>query len=149
METSNSPINTEIKRFAIRALIIFILVIAALNLLLPDFSALAYSVKKAAKDEKTRTLLLSFIENPAALYRAAEIDEKNGKLASAAMEMELAIGLLEMHNTSPSVIKRYTTKLDQINAQLKLQSTAPANTSSAHQSTSGTFNGKPLKRWNE
>lgn len=116
-QSSNTLFNLEFKQFAIRTVIVFVLIIAALNIVLPDFSAVAYSVRKAAKDEKTRTLLLSFIENPAALYRASEIDEKNGKLASAVMEMELAIGLLEMHNANQQVINRYTLRLNKLKEQ--------------------------------
>jgi len=43
---------------------------------------------------------MSFIQNPAVLYRASEFDEKAGKLNDAVLEMEMAIGLLEMHNAN-------------------------------------------------
>jgi hypothetical protein len=112
---------------------------------MPDFSALTYSMKKAAKNEKTRVALMSFIQNPAALYRASEIDEKAGKLNDAVMEMQLAIGLLEMHNANQLVIKRYATRMEHLNSQ-----GLPASEQSpSPESGSGTFNGKPVKHWKE
>jgi hypothetical protein len=50
------------------------------------------------------------VQNPAALYRAALADEKVGHYKNAAMEIELAVGLLEMHNSSSKVIDRYKEK---------------------------------------
>lgn len=145
---ANSPtLVQQLIVFSIKAAIAFILFIVAAVVLMPDFSALSYSIKKAAKDEKTRVSLMSFIQNPAALYRAAEIDEKAGKLKDAEMEVELAIGLLEMHNANPVVIKRYTTKLAQLNAQSNTQSIAPSAPVSPPQPPAGTFQGKPVKRW--
>jgi len=63
--------------------------------------------------------LLSFINNPASLYRASEIDEKDGNLPSAIMEMETAIGLLELHSANPQVINRYATRLNNLKDQVK------------------------------
>ncbi len=121
--SSNSLFTPQIKQFAIKAAIVFLLFTLTVSILMPDLGALASSikrdVKKAAKDEKTRTVLLSFIENPAALYRVSEIEEKDGKLKNAVMQMELAIGLLEMHNTNQPVINRYTTRLNSLKEQLK------------------------------
>src|SRR4030066_1519440 len=115
----NSSLTPQVKQFAIKTAIVFAFLMVTVNMLFPDFSAIKYSIKKAAKDEKTRTLLLSFVQNPAALYRASDIDEKNGKLNNSVMEMELAIGLLEMHNTRQQGIDRYSTRLNNLKAQLK------------------------------
>jgi hypothetical protein len=145
MQTNSKSFVSQLVIFSIKAAIICILFIVATVVLMPDFSALKYSIKKAAKDEKTRVSLMSFIQNPAALYRASEIDEKAGKFNNAVMEMQLAIGLLEMHNANPLVIKRYTTRLDQLNSQLKTTS----EHSPSPDPVSGTFNGMPVKRWKE
>ena len=149
----NSTVS-QLVIFLIKAAIAFILFIVAVAVLMPDFSALSYSIKKSAKDEKTRVLLTSFIQNPAALYRAAEIDEKGGNLNDAAIEMQLAIGLLEMHNANQLVINRYTTRLDHLNSQLKtagehLPSSVPATATLSPEPAAGTFNGKPVKHWKE
>jgi len=145
MQLNSTSIKSQLFLFLVKAVIAFTLFIIAVVVLMPDLSGLSYSIKKAAKDEKTRVALMSFIQNPAALYRASEIDEKAGKLNNSIMEMQLAIGLLEMHNANQLVIKRYATRLDQLNLQLK--------TSSAHtpapESDTGVVNGMPVKRWKE
>jgi hypothetical protein len=139
-----SPVS-HLVLFSIKATIAFILFIIAAAVLMPDFSALSYSIKKEAKKEKTRVALMSFIQNPAALYRASEIDEKDGKLNDAAMEMQMAIGLLEMHNANQLVIKRYSTRLNHLNSQLETASErAPSP-----QPSKGTYNEKAVKHWKE
>lgn len=145
MQPNSTSLVSQLVLFSIKATITFILFIVATVLLMPDFTALSYSIKKAAKDEKTRVSLMSFIQNPAALYRASEIDEKAGKFNDAVMEIQLAIGLLEMHNANQLVIKRYTTRLDYLNSQIK---TASEHTPSPDPAA-GTFNGKPVKRFKE
>lgn len=145
MQSNPTSLASQLVPFSIKAAIAFILFVVATPILMPDISALKYSIKKAAKDEKTRIVLMSFIQNPAALYRASEIDEKAGKFNNAVMEMQLAIGLLEMHSANQLVIKRYTTRLDHLNSQLK-----NANEQSPGlEHAAGIFNGKPVKRWME
>ena len=119
MQSNLTPLVSQLTLFSIKAAITFLLFIISASVLIPDFSALKHSIKKAAKDEKTRVTLMSFIQNPAALYRASEIDEKAGKFDNAVRDMQLAIGLLEMHNANQLVIKRYTTRLDYLNSLLK------------------------------
>lgn len=154
MQPNSTSLVSQLVLFSIKAAIAFILFIVAVVVLMPDFSALTYSMKKAAKDEKTRVALMSFIQNPAALYRASEIDEKAGKLDDAVMEMQLAIGLLEMHNANQLVIKRYATRLDQLTTKITTADEYSPNPGSAPgtlrpEPTIGTFNGKPVKHWKE
>ena len=66
------------------------------------------------KEEKTKLYALSFIQNPAVLYKVSEIEEHNGKLGNAIRAMELAIGLLEMHGAEKHVIKRYQDRLEKL-----------------------------------
>ena len=80
-----------------------------------EFLRLRYSLSKTFKEERTQLHLLSFIQNPAVLYKTSVMDEEEGKLKEAVRDMELAIGLLEMHGASSSVIARYNERL------LKLQ----------------------------
>jgi hypothetical protein len=150
MQSNSKLFYSELVLFSIKAAIAFILFIIAMAVYMPDFSALSYSIKKEAKKEKTRVALMSFIQNPAALYRASEIDEKAGKLNDAVMEMQMAIGLLEMHSANQLVINRYTTRLDQLNSQLKITSeNTPSPRAPNPEPVAGTFNGKPVKRWKE
>lgn len=145
MQSNTTSSVSQLVLFSIKAAIICVFFIIAAVVLMPDFSALKYSIKKAAKNEKTQVSLMSFIQNPAALYRASEIDEKAGKLNDALLEMQLAIGLLEMHNASQPVIKRYMTRLNHLNSQLEIAS----ENSLSPEPAAGAFNGKPVKRWKE
>lgn len=80
-----------------------------------EFLRIKSSLSKTFKEERTQLHLLSFIQNPAVLYKTSVMDEEAGKLKEAIRDMELAIGLLEMHGASSSVIARYNERL------LKLQ----------------------------
>src|SRR5437879_3820065 len=84
--------STEIKQFAIKAGIITVLVLTLMNSILPDFDKL-----KRFETPTTKLILLSFIQNPRALLKISEIEEDEGKLDNATREMELAVGLLELH----------------------------------------------------
>lgn len=64
-----------------------------------------------------KIFLLSFIVNPEALYMASELWEEQKKYDNAVREMRLAIGLLEMHNADPKVIKRYQDRIDSLRAK--------------------------------
>lgn len=126
MEPHHSLLIThEIKQFTVKAAITFFLFIITVITLTPDFDALSKSVNKSLKNEKTKVLLGSFIQNPAALYLASEIDEKDEKFDNAIMEIELAIGLLEMHNASEQVVRRYSNRLITLKAQQKKISGTP------------------------
>jgi len=150
MQSNSSPLISQLVLFSIKAAIAFILFIVAAVVLMPDFTALKYSIRKAAKDEKTRVALMSFIQNPAALYRASEIDEKDGKFNDAVMEMQLAIGLLEMHNADQLVIKCYTDRLGHLNSLLKnANKQSPSLVQDASAFDGKPIDGKPVKRWKE
>lgn len=151
MQSNSTSLVSQLIPFSIKAAIAFILFIVAAVILMPDFTALKYSIKKAAKDEKTRVVLMSFIQNPAALYRASEIDEKAGKFNSAILDMEMAIGLLEMHNASPAVIKRYEARLSDLNKEFKASAppTIPVPPAALGRAENLQFNGRPVKRWKE
>jgi hypothetical protein len=118
-QSSGDSFAKRIAEFGIKAAIAFFLFIMAVSSFMPDPRDFAASVRKAAKDEKTRVLLLSLISNPASLYRASEIDENKGDLPSAIMEMETAIGQLELHSANPQIINRYTTRLNNLKDEVK------------------------------
>jgi hypothetical protein len=62
-----------------------------------------------------RIFILSFVQNPEGLYMASEIWESEKRFDFAIREMRLAIGLLEMHDANPTVIKRYRDRLEALN----------------------------------
>ena len=116
---TNDPLSKQILRFAFKAAIVFFLFTIAVSTFMPDPRDLVKSVRKAAKDEKTRVIMYSFVQNPGSLNRASEIDEKDGNLQAAIMEMEAAVGLLELHNVNQQIIYRYTTRLNNLRDKLK------------------------------
>lgn len=69
-------------------------------------------VRTALGDEKTRIRLRGLLTtNPAVHYRISLVEERDGKLANAIEEIELALGLLEMHGASPAIKEKYVTRL--------------------------------------
>ena len=92
--------------FAIKAGIVLVVLLILADLLLPDFSEL-----KKLESPKTKLLLLSFVQNPQALFKISEIEEDEGKTDNAIREMELAVGLLEMHGASKQVIQKYADRI--------------------------------------
>lgn len=52
--------------------------------------------------------------NPAAHYRLASMYEQKGSMSAAVLEMELAIGLLEMHSSEKVVLARYLKRLNDL-----------------------------------
>lgn len=116
--------------FASKAVIIALVLGLFSELLLPDSAEIKADLaqqKAAIKDRLVRTFgnegaklyILSFVQNPAALQKTSELAERNGQLESAMRNMELAIGLLEMHNADKQVIKRYNERLDKLKAAAK------------------------------
>ena len=106
--------------FTLKFAIVLALLGVSLGFVLPDFSAIKAGIKKNFQDERARLYVLSFIQNPAALHKTAEIEARNGKIDNAMRNMELAIGLLEMHGADKQVIKRYADRLEELrNAKRK------------------------------
>jgi len=92
--------------FAMKAGIVLVVLLILADLLLPDISEL-----KRLESPKTKLFLLSFVQNPQALFKISEIEEDEGKSDNAIREMELAVGLLEMHGANKQVIQKYTDRI--------------------------------------
>jgi hypothetical protein len=73
-------------------------------------------VSKLVKNERVRLYALGLIQNPQALYKASEAAEREASVDVAVRDMELAIGLLELHNADKQVLKRYTNRLEKLQA---------------------------------
>lgn len=116
--------------FVAKTAAVLFLVAIFLDFVLPDFGQIKaglYSdvgrvqekLAKNLKSERGKLYILSFIQNPMALYKSSEVAEREGHLDSAIRDMELAIGLLEMHNADKQVIKRYNGRLEKLQADAK------------------------------
>jgi hypothetical protein len=104
--------------FVAKAVVITILLSFFLDSLIPDFSEpkaeLEIKLANVMKEERTKLYLLSIVQNPAVLYKTSELAERAGKFDNALRDMELAIGLLEMHGADKSVIKRYSDRVERL-----------------------------------
>jgi len=94
---------------------LFVAKATALLVLVQIFLSLLLSEVK--DDERARLFLLSLVQNPVALYKVSEYEERYGKIDSAIRDIELAIGLLEMHAADKTVIKRYHDRLEALRAK--------------------------------
>lgn len=81
-------------------------------------------VKAALRDETVRVRLRGLLtQNPAVHWTEADILEQRGDLATAAQEIQFAIGLLELHSADKAVLQRYQQRLKDLQARLAKQST--------------------------
>ena len=116
--------NKTILSFTIKLSIILLFIFTFFNILLPDFSDIHSFISSKNKiisekinEKQNQFYLLGLIQNPAALYRSSEVHESTGRLDKAIRDMDLAIGLLELHGASPTVIERYAKRLNSLNKQ--------------------------------
>lgn len=123
--------------FSIKTVIVLLLLGIFMSVMLPDaaqVSEIKAEVKKNLtgfrknfQDERAKLYTLSFIQNPAALYKISEIEERNGKVDNAMRDLELAIGLLEMHGAEKQVVKRYADRLEALKAASTKEATEKKN----------------------
>ena len=112
METNKEQLlikPSDIGTFAIKTGIVLIGIFILADFLLPDFSNI-----KGLETPKSKLILASFVQNPRALLKISEIEEAEGKFDNARREMELAIGLLEMHGADKQVIQKYSDRLNNL-----------------------------------
>jgi hypothetical protein len=101
--------NSESRQtsFVTKVIIVAVAIVAVISFLTPDVNKL-----KNLDTPVNKLYLLSFVNNPEALYMVSEHWEKAGKYDNAVREMRLAIGLLEMHHADAAVLKRYRERLE-------------------------------------
>jgi hypothetical protein len=126
-QTIESPEMSKIKSFAIKSAIIFMFIVVTVSFVSSEggIDRLTKATKVVGVSEKSKAYLLGFVQNPASLLRMSIIDEQNGNIESAIFEMELSIGLLELHGANPLVMGRYKKRLqDLINKKIALATSA-------------------------
>lgn len=106
--------KNPLKQFALKMLIGAGIIVIFINIVLPDFAALNKSVSLVLEQEKSKAIILSFVQNPVVLYKLSEFDEKEGKIIKAILDIEVAIGLLEMHGATASTIAKYQARIDHL-----------------------------------
>jgi hypothetical protein len=80
-----------------------------------DTQQVRTKLRAALKDEKTRVRLKGLLtNNPAVHYRVATIEEAKGNFEAAIEEIELALGLLELHATDRATQAKYQSRLQEL-----------------------------------
>lgn len=79
------------------------------------------SIRKSARDEKTRVRLTGLLtHNPAVHWRVAAIEESNGNIGAAITEIELALGLLEVNAVDRATREKYQSRLEDLKRKQKV-----------------------------
>jgi hypothetical protein len=96
--------------FSFKCILLIGIFIFSLKLFVPDLITIKSNTANYLSNlrldlltERRQLYLLSFIQNPAVLYKTSEIAEKDGEIGIAIRDMELAIGLLELHRVDKQI----------------------------------------------
>ena len=93
-----------------------------------DLQPVRNGLRKALGEEKTRIRLTGLLTtNPAVHYRVSLIEERDGNMNAAIDELELALGLLELHSVDRATREKYQSRLQEL--KRKLNAPGEKNTS--------------------
>jgi hypothetical protein len=83
-----------------------------------DMRAVKESLRKPFQDERARLRLKGlFTTNPAVHYKMSLLEEQRGRIGDAIEELELGIGLLELHSADKAVKERFIQRLNALKAK--------------------------------
>ncbi len=104
--SDNLFLKTDIGKFFVKSLIVVAMIFGGIYFLIPDAR-----VFKGLETDQNKYIALTLIQNPRILWKMSETDESKGNLPNAIRDMEVAIGLLEMHGARLEVIQIYQNRL--------------------------------------
>ena len=104
--SDNLFLKTDIGKFFVKSLIVVAMIFGGIYLLIPDAR-----VFKGLETDQNKYIALTLIQNPRILWKMSETDESKGNLPNAIRDMEVAIGLLEMHGARLEVLQIYQNRL--------------------------------------
>ena len=104
--SDNLFLKTDIGKFFVKSLIIVAMIFGGIYFLIPDAR-----VFKGLETDQNKYIALTLIQNPRILWKMSETDESKGNLQNAIRDMEVAIGLLEMHGARLEVLQIYQNRL--------------------------------------
>lgn len=104
--------------FTVKVAIFFAVLVVALQLVLPGADEVDQLLKRVLT-ERNKALAMGLVQNPAALYKASELAEQQGFPDAAIRDMELAVGLVELHAADKRVMKRYSDRLEALRSKIK------------------------------
>jgi len=93
-------LKTDIGKFFVKSLIVVAMIFGGIYFLIPDAR-----VFKGLETDQNKYIALTLIQNPRILWKMSETDESKGNLPNAIRDMEVAIGLLEMHGARLEVLQ--------------------------------------------
>ena len=104
--SDNLFLKTDIGKFFVKSLIVVAMIFGGIYFLIPDAK-----VFKGLETDQNKYIALTLIQNPRILWKMSETDESKGNLQNAIRDMEVAIGLLEMHGARLEVLQIYQNRL--------------------------------------
>jgi hypothetical protein len=104
--SDNLFLKTDIGKFFVKSLIVVAMIFGGIYFLIPDAR-----VFKGLETDQNKYIALTLIQNPRILWKMSETDESKGNLQNAIRDVEVAIGLLEMHGARLEVIQIYQNRL--------------------------------------
>ena len=104
--SDNLFLKTDIGKFFVKSLIVVAMIFGGIYFLIPDTR-----VFKGLETDQNKYIALTLIQNPRILWKMSETDESKGNLPNAIRDMEVAIGLLEMHGARLEVLQIYQNRL--------------------------------------
>jgi hypothetical protein len=104
--SDNLFLKTDIGKFFVKSLIVVAMIFGGMYFLMPDAR-----VFKGLETDQNKYIALTLIQNPRILWKMSETDESKGNLPNATRDMEVAIGLLEMHGARLEVLQTYQNRL--------------------------------------
>jgi len=104
--SDNLFLKTDIGKFFVKSLIVVAMIFGGMYFLIPDAR-----VFKGIETDQNKYIALTLIQNPRILWKMSETDESKGNLPNAIRDMEVAIGLLEMHGARLEVLQTYQNRL--------------------------------------
>ena len=104
--SDNLFLKTDIGKFFVKSLIVVAMIFGGIYFLIPDAK-----VFKGLETDQNKYIDLTLIQNPRILWKMSETDESKGNLPNAIRDMEVAIGLLEMHGARLEVLQTYQNRL--------------------------------------
>ena len=104
--SDNLFLKTDIGKFFVKSLIVVAMIFGGIYFLIPDAK-----VFKGLETDQNKYIALTLIQNPRILWKMSETDESKGNLPNAIRDMEVAIGLLEMHGARLEVLQTYQNRL--------------------------------------
>ncbi len=97
-------------RFILKVLCIITISWLFLSIFLLQVSSILKDIK-VVKSDTFEIYLKGAIQNPTALWKSSELNENNKKYVKAILDMELAIGLLDIYDAPKEIKKSYEDRL--------------------------------------